>query len=124
MFYTKQEIIVELREIEHYGKRCTQKTIADNIRHDCRNSFLSHEAVIDEMSHAFARPNLKVYIPLRGDIKGRQKYYVGEVLIYRRWLSYLLQTGTDGFPKHPPRLLENVRQLHLYQLIKAQLGRK
>lgn len=102
-----------------YGEAVNQKANCDEIRRICRDAWLSHEDVLDDMSHLFAIRDVKVMIPDPHNEGKRIRYVIGEVTIYRRWLSLHLQVNAAGEPLHPPRFLSRVRDLHLYTLMKA-----
>lgn len=84
---------------------------------------LSRERFLDEASYLFSLPNLKVYIPLRGDIEGRQHYIVPSTEEFGsgRWVSMYLEEE-NGLQKRPTRLTERVRMIDLYFKIKAFLA--
>ena len=121
MAFRHNEINIELHAIGDYGCPEMQKEIIHDIKKVCREECLSHEAVIDDMSFKFALPGLKATIPDPHRKGQRIAYPIGVVTIYRRWLSLLLRVNEDGYPRHVPCLLERIRELHLYLLIKAEL---
>ena len=108
-----------LNDMRWYHEPVNQKSICDEIRRICRKEWLSHEDILDDMSHLFAVRGLKVSIPDPHNESKRIPYVIGPVMIYRRWLSLHLQVNAAGEPLHPPRFLSRVRDLHLYTLIKA-----
>lgn len=119
-FNNKQVFNIKLNSIEFYKCKKVQKEIADKVRALLKeNKNLSHEAIIEEMSLIPTLRILTVTIPLRGDVEGVQQFFVGEILVSRRWLSYFLQTDDLGYPLRPPRQLNHVRMLDLYAKIKA-----
>ena len=116
-----KEINIELHAIGDYGCPEMQKIIIHGIKKICREEWLSHESVIDDMSFKFALPGLKATIPDPHHEGRRMVYHIGVVTVYRRWLSLLLCVDEDGYPRHAACLLERIRELHLYLLIKAEL---
>ena len=87
---------------------------------------LSREGLLNEMSILFANPNLKVFIPLLGDIEGWQRYLipsVPQIFNSGRWISYYLKADLNGNQRHSPvRLTERLRMFHLYIQIKQHMA--
>lgn len=121
MAFIPNKINIELHAIDYYGCAKVQKKIVHDIKRICRAEWLSHEALIDDMSFKFALPRLVVTIPDPHHEGSRIAFPVPVVTIYRRWLSMHLKVDANGELCHPPRLLDRVRELHLYLLIKAEL---
>ncbi|MCY7297300.1 hypothetical protein [Alteromonas sp. a30] len=119
---------IYLKNSAHYQAQENQHNIWREVKALCEAEKLSREGLLDAMSLLFAKPDFEVFIPLCGDIEGYQHYLIPSIDLMGsgRWVSYFLQEGDDGNPKHSPvRLSERCRMFHLFlelkQLRKAGL---
>lgn len=119
----KQQEVIHLHNTTWYRCSENQRTIWLAVRRYAEEKQLSRDGLLNDMSLSFTKEGLTVFMPLLGDIAGRQHYVIPEITMMGsgRWLSTYLLADNNGMQVHAPtRLTERVRLLHLYLLIKKQ----